>query len=244
MTTEQATVGAHRAISALTRKRLGEVATATLAAQLRQRGIDTTVLRGLVPLRPDLRLFGFARTLRFVPYREDLAKVHGMTVQRRGLETLGPDDVLVMAARGIDDAGTIGDISALRAVKLGIAGIVSDGPVRDGDVISSFGVAVYATGRHPSAPSRRHIPWDTDLAVDCGGVLVEAGDIVVGDADGVLVIPPALASEVAVGAAQQEHEERFVAERVAEGESLDGLFPMGATWRAAYDAWSVEHPLE
>ena len=241
--TNDPTASARAAISDATRKRLLELPTATLSAQLRQRGLDTVVLRGLTALRPDLRLFGFARTLRFLPYREDLAKARGMTVQRRGLETLGEDDILVIAARGVDDAGTIGDISALRAVKLGVAGIVSDGPVRDGDVIASFGVPVYASGRHPAAPSRRHVPWDTDLAVDCAGVLVEPGDLLVGDADGVVLIPPSLADEVALGAAEQEREERFVAERVAEGESLDGLFPMGAPWRIRYDNWCLDQPL-
>jgi 5-oxopent-3-ene-1,2,5-tricarboxylate decarboxylase / 2-hydroxyhepta-2,4-diene-1,7-dioate isomerase len=229
-------------LDAATLDGLGRVATATLAAQLRQRGLDSVVLGGLTALRPDLRLVGLARTLRFLPYREDLAASMGMGVQRRGLETLGPGDVLVMEARGEMSAGTIGDISALRAVKLGIAGIVTDGPIRDGDVIATFDVPVYAAGRHPSAPSRRHVPWAMDVAVACAGVLIEPGDVLVGDADGLLVIPPGVAAEVARGALEQEREEGYVAARVAEGESLDGLFPMGPLWRERYETWSSEHP--
>jgi len=229
-------------VDAATLEALGGIATATLAAQLRQRGLDNVVLGGLVALRPDLRLVGRARTLRFLPYREDLAAKMGMGVQRRGLETLRPGDVLVMEARGETSAGTIGDISALRAVKLGVTGIVTDGPIRDGEVIGTFDVPVYAAGRHPSAPSRRHVPWEMDVAVACAGVLVEPGDILVGDSDGLLVIPPAVAADVAVAALEQEREEGYVAARVAEGESLDGLFPMGAAWRERYESWKREHP--
>ncbi|MGH9102090.1 MAG: fumarylacetoacetate hydrolase family protein, partial [Acidimicrobiales bacterium] len=84
---------------------------------------------------------------------------------------------------------------------------------------------------------RRHVPWDTGAAIACGGVLVQPGDLLVGDADGVVVVPAHLLPEVVSAAVEQERQERFVAERVAAGEAIPGLFPMGPDWRGAYDAW-------
>ncbi len=183
-------------------------------------------------------MVGRARTLRYLPYREDLAVARGMTVQRTLIESLAPGDVLVIEARGVTDAGTIGDISALRARELGAAGIVTDGALRDAEVIAGFGMPVYFSGTNPAQPSRRHVPFAADVAVACAGVLVgQPGDLLVGDQDGVVLLPPGAAAEIAADALAQEREERFVAARVAEGESLIGLFPMGAEWRARYEAW-------
>jgi len=222
--------------------RLSLLATATLSVQLRRHGFGSTVLGGLTALRPDLRLLGRARTLRYLPAREDASAARGMGVQRATLETLGPNDVLVIDARGDTSVGTIGDISVQRAAKLGIAGIVTDGALRDSAVIAALDLPVYFSGLNPSQPSRNHVPWEADVAVACGGVLVEPGDLLVGDADGVLVIPPAVAEEVVVDTEDQEREERFVSARVAEGESLDGLFPMGPRWRALYEEWRAANP--
>jgi 5-oxopent-3-ene-1,2,5-tricarboxylate decarboxylase / 2-hydroxyhepta-2,4-diene-1,7-dioate isomerase len=186
-------------------------------------------------LRPDLRLLGVARTLRYLPVREDLAASLGMGVQRTMLETLRPGDVLVIDARGEPGAGVIGDISAQRAAVLGAAGVVTDGPLRDAAILASFGLAIYHRGVHPAQPSQRHVPYDSDVAIALAGVTVEPGDLLVGDRDGVVVIPVARAAEIAVAATAQEDEERFVAEQVAKGESLSGLFPMGSRWREIYE---------
>jgi regulator of RNase E activity RraA len=80
-----------------------------------------------------------------------------------------------------------------------------------------------------------HVPWDSDITIACGGTTVQPGDIIVADSDGVIVIPPALANEVADDAIAQEREDAWVARRVAEGRPLDGLFPMNAEWRARYE---------
>ena len=96
---------------------------------------------------------------------------------------------------------------------------------------------MYAAGAHPAVLGRLHVPWDTDVAVACGGTTVEPGDVLVGDADGVVVIPPALVAEVVDAALAQEEEDAWVAEQVAAGHPVDGLFPMDAAWRARFDAW-------
>ena len=95
----------------------------------------------------------------------------------------------------------------------------------------------YFAGAHPAVLGRRHVPWDTDLTIACGGAAVQPGDVIVGDADGLLVIPPSLVEQVVEGAIEQERQERFVAEMVAAGESVKGLYPLAGDWKARYDAW-------
>ena len=94
---------------------------------------------------------------------------------------------------------------------------------------------MYAQGAHPAVLGRKHVPWDADVTIGCGGTTVQPGDVIVADADGVIVIPPGIAGEVAEEALAQEREDAWVARRVAEGEALDGLFPMNADWRARYE---------
>jgi 5-oxopent-3-ene-1,2,5-tricarboxylate decarboxylase/2-hydroxyhepta-2,4-diene-1,7-dioate isomerase len=84
---------------------------------------------------------------------------------------------------------------------------------------------------------RRHVPWEFDVAVSCAGAAVQPGDVIVGDADGVLVIPPALVEEVVADAIEQEREEAFIAEQVGKGEPVQGLYPMNDEWRARYTRW-------
>ena len=223
------------------RQRIESVGTATLSAQLRKRGLDAVSIDGLTSTRPGTRLTGRARTLRYLPYREDLfARFgNGYNAQKRAIDALGPGDVLVMEARGERGTGTIGDILALRAQVNGAAGIVTDGGVRDLAAVAALDIPTYHSGAHPAVLGRRHVPWDVDIAIACGGAAVCPGDVIVGDADGVLVIPPDLVEEVVDAAIEQERQERFIAEQVAAGERVEGLYPMNAYWRERYAAWSA-----
>ncbi|HVT66537.1 MAG TPA: fumarylacetoacetate hydrolase family protein [Trebonia sp.] len=223
---------------------VSQVSTATLSAQLRKRGFDSVTLDRLHATQPGRKMAGFARTLRFVPFREDLFAARGGTLpggglnaQKRAVEQVRPGEVLVIEARGDLTAGTVGDILALRAQVRGAAGIVTDGAIRDSQELHAMDLPVYYGGRHPAVLGRRHVPWETGTAVACAGVTVVPGDVVVGDGDGVIVIPAHLALEVARDGAEQERQEEFAAEMVAKGESVDGLFPLGPRWRAAYEAW-------
>jgi 2-keto-4-pentenoate hydratase/2-oxohepta-3-ene-1,7-dioic acid hydratase in catechol pathway/regulator of RNase E activity RraA len=218
--------------------KINSVGTATLSAQLRKKGLNAVSIDGVHPLVPGTRLVGRARTLRFIPFREDLSTRYGTgyNAQKRGFDTLEPDDVLVVEARGELATGTIGDILALRAVRRGAAGFVSDGGVRDSRTVADTGLPVFAASVHPAVLGRRHVPWDLDLTISCGGAAVQAGDVIVGDDDGVIVIPPLLVEEVVDGALRQEDEERFVTEQVEAGASVDGLYPLTGEWRAKYEA--------
>ena len=134
----------------------------------------------------------------------------------------------------------VGDVLALRAQVNGAAAIVTDGGVRDLAVVASIDIPTYHNGPHPAVLGRKHVPWDTDIAIACGGAAVLPGDVIVGDADGLLVIPPALVEEVVTDAIEQEREEEFIAEQVSQGNPVDGLFPMNAEWKERYRAWLTQ----
>lgn len=220
------------------RAQLSTVALATLSSLLRKRGMNNVSIDGLRPTQPGQRLVGTARTLRYVPNREDLFTAHGggYNAQKRLFDSLRPGDVVVIEARGETRSGTLGDILALRARHLGAAGLITDGGVRDLDVVTEIGVPTWHAGGHPAVLGRLHVPWSHDETVACGGTTVQPGDIVVGDGDGLLVIPPGIAQELADEAVAQEAEEAFIARMVEEGHPVDGLFPMNAEWRARYEA--------
>ncbi|GAB2603504.1 fumarylacetoacetate hydrolase family protein [Pseudactinotalea suaedae] len=217
--------------------KLRRAPTAGLSAQLRKRGLNNVVLDGVAPLRAGVTVVGVARTLRFVPNREDLFASHGggYNAQKRVFDAVERGEVIVIEARGETGSGTLGDILALRAKARGAAGVVTDGGVRDAAAVADI-LPVFAAGHHPAVLGRRHVPWEADVTIACGGATVQPGDIIVGDDDGVIVIPPGLAEEVADAALAQEAEDAWIAARVAEGHPVDGLFPMSATWRARYDA--------
>lgn len=225
-------------IGAELRAKLEAVPVAGLSAQLRKRGLDNVTIDGVRPLHPETKLVGTARTLRFVPLREDLFASHGggYNAQKRAFDAVGEGEVIVIEARGESGSGTLGDILAIRAHARGAAGIVTDGGVRDADAVAAVGIPVYTAGPHPAVLGRRHVPWEHDVTIGCGGTTVQPGDVIVGDADGVIVIPPALVEEVVDAALAQEQEDAWIAQRVAEGHPVDGLFPMNAQWRARYDA--------
>ncbi len=219
------------------------VSTATLASQLKKRGYDSVVLDRLQVTRPELKMTGFARTLRYVPYREDLFKTHGggFNAQKQAVEQVRDGEILVIEARGDPTAGTVGDILALRAQLRGAQGIVTDGAIRDSQALRCLEIPVYYGATNPAVLGRRHVPWETSVTVACAGVTIQPGDILAGDADGVVVIPRDVAWDVAAGAAEQERQEQFIAEQVAKGESVDGLYPVGSRWRPAYEVWLKEN---
>ena len=234
-------VSAASALSPELKAKLESVCTATLSSQLRKRGLNNVSIDGLQATRPDRKVVGLARTLRYVPNREDLFKTHGggFNAQKRAIDSVNEGEVLVMEARGEKGTGTIGDILALRAQVRGAAAIITDGGVRDFSAVAAMELPTYYTNPHPAVLARRHIPWDTDITIACGGTTVQPGDIIVADADGILVIPPALAEEVANDSIAQEREEVFIAEMVEQGHSVDGLYPLNSEWRTKYLEWEA-----
>jgi len=230
-------------ISRETLDRLRGVATATLATQLFKLGLRNTFLAGLRALSPDLRMVGEALTLRFVPAREDLATFEQITrpeyPQRAAIESARPGQVLVVEGRGVDAAAIGGDIYMNRLKVRGAAGCVVDGCVRDFASIQSIGFPVYARG--PASPPHpaRHLAVAWNVPIGCCEVLVMPGDILVGDADGVVCIPRHLADQVAKSGEELDGLEAFVLEKIKAGAPVPGTYPPNETTLKEYEAWKA-----
>jgi regulator of RNase E activity RraA len=230
-------------LSDQTRSLLQHVSTATLTTQMFRRGFRNIFMKGVVPLgKPgNLNMVGPAFTLRNIPAREDIDVLDIFldpeNPQRKAIESVPPGHVLVQDCRGEKSAASCGSILTARLKVRGAAGMVSDGPVRDSGVIACGGLPVFCAGS--SAPTNliAHHSVDMNLPIGCGGVAVFPGDIIVGDVDGVVVIPQHLAEEVAVDAIEQEHIEEFILERIQSGIPLNGTYPPNEATREAFLAW-------
>lgn len=228
-------------ISPETLERLRRVATATLTTQLLKLGFRNTYLAGLRPLSPHLRMVGEALTLRFAPAREDLATFDNITKpdypQRAAIESCQPGQVLVVEGRGVEGAAIGGDIYMNRLEVRGAAGCVVDGCVRDFASVQALGFPVYARGAASPPHPARHLAVGWNVPIGCCEVLVMPGDILVGDADGVVCIPRHLADEVARTGADLDDLEAFVLEKIKGGAAVPGTYPPDEKTRAEYDAW-------
>lgn len=240
------TVARPAPLSAEALERLHQVSTATLTSQLLKRGFRHTFIPGLIPTRPDLRMVGYAFTLRYVPAREDLDLQvdydNSTNVQRLAVESVEPLDVLVIDARGDIGAASFGHIIATRIQQRGAAGLVTDGALRDMPSFSHLDMPAYARAAHATTSSVRHHPVDMQVPIGCGGVLVMPGDVLVGDAEGVAVIPAAVAEEVAHGAYEQDRMEEYILGKVRQGASIRGVYPPDAATRAEYEASKKGQP--
>ena len=218
---------------------LSGVSTATITTQLFKRGLRSQFMNGVRPLNPEqVRVVGVARTLRYIPMREDLDTLELWAIrdnpQRRMAEEIRPGEVLVIDGRGELGCGTMGSILATRMMVRGAAGMVTDGAYRDGPEIARLRWPTFCRGINANTNLIRHHVEEADVAVGCGGVHVRPGDVVVGDAEGVVVVPRYLVEEVAEAAARQENEESYIQEQVLSGASIVGLYPMNAEHRERY----------
>ncbi len=232
-----------REISAGAKEKLRSVSTATLTSQLLDRGLRNTFLAGLYPLRPDMRMVGYAFTLRYIPAREDLADEvydNSRNVQRLAVEAVGPEDVLVIDARGDVSAASFGHILGTRILQRGAAGLVTDGALRDTPGFRRLDLPTYIRAAHATTSFVAHHPVDMQVPIGCGGAAVTPGDVVVGDAEGVVVIPAKLAEEIAQSAFEQEIREQYFQERVEGGAGIVGVYPPNEETLAAFELWRRE----
>ncbi len=221
---------------------LTQVSTATLTMQLLKRGLRRCYMSGVHRLDTSMgRIAGPAYTLRYVPYREDRDPLANMGsadhIARRAIEDCPPGAVLVVDACNVLDCAVIGDILVQRLKVRGVAGFVTGGAVRDADAVSHIGLPVYCSGPAAPASPSALMPVAVEEPINCGGIAVYPGDIVVADRDGVVVIPLQLADEVATDALEQEDIENFIGQLVAAGRPVIGTYPPTETIRAEYAAW-------
>lgn len=219
--------------------------TASLTAQLIKRGMRTRGISNVAPVNPDTpRVFGPAYTLRYIPMREDLATGAAMAdpenPQRKAIEVVPRGHVLIVDTNGMDVSGTFGDILVARLRVRGVAGVVSDGPMRDIEELRKMDFPVFARGNAAPPSYASMIAADAQVPIGCGGVAVFPGDIVIADPDGVVVLPAAIAEEVARDAVEQDELEAYVRQRVEGGDSIKGVYPPNEETTAAYRAWRAK----
>ncbi len=218
---------------------LREISTATLTGVLLARGLRNVWIRGAHPARPGLpRLVGPAFTLRFVPAREDLATAAGASgiTTRTAIEAMPEGAVVVADAAGRTDAGILGDILCRRMALRGVAGVVTDGAIRDAEGVAATGLPVLCAGIAAPPPTAvlHFAGWQETIG--CGGVAIVPGDIVVMDADGAVIIPQALLADIVAAAREHDAADAWVMAEIERGVPLPGLYPMSPETRARYDA--------
>jgi regulator of RNase E activity RraA len=213
-----------------TKQKLMGVSTATLCTALFKRGLHHQYIQDVRPLNANLpNMVGEAYTLRYMPAREDLNTIEVFKnrehPQRKAVEECPPGAVFVIDSRKDARAASAGGILVSRLMKRGVAGIVTDGGFRDSPEIARLAIPAYH--QRPAAPTNLtvHQAIDINVPVGCGDAPVFPGDVVVGDAEGVVVIPAHMADDIATEAVEMTAFEDFVQEQVMQGRSILGLYP-------------------
>lgn len=233
-------------VSQETLEQLKVPSTATLTSILNKHGLWNTFMYNVAPLKPGVKMAGPAFTMRYIPAREDVDRIpvdNLVDVQRVAIEQLSEGEVFVIDARGDDSAGTMGSILATRLMVRGCAGIVTDGAYRDSPVIRDLDMPAYARSMNARTNKSIHSPVDLQLPIGCGGVAVYPGDIIVGDSEGIIVVPRHLAAEVAEESAGMEIKEDFITEKIRGGASIVGTYPPDENTLAEFEAWKKKKGL-
>ena len=222
-----------------------KISTASIATALFKRGLRNQFIQNVVPLNSK-KMVGEAFTLRYIPAREDLNPItvfkNPKHPQRKAVEQCPKNAVLVIDSRKDARAASAGSILITRLMKKGAAGVVTDGGFRDTEDIAALDFPSFH--QRASAPTNLtlHQAIDINVPIGCGDVAVFPGDIIVGDRDGVIVIPFHLAEEVAQECLAMESYEQFVLERVHAGQSITGLYPLtDDTIKSEFEEWKQKH---
>ena len=219
---------------------LSKITTASITTILLKKGLRNVWMRGTRPIKPGQgRLVGRAFTLRFVPAREDLATPASWSSPistRAAIEAMQEGAIVVADAMGVTDAGIFGDILCARMVKKNVAGLITDGVVRDIAGVLGTGLPVWCQGAAapPSVAGLTFVSWQEPIG--CGGVAVFPDDVVVVDDDGAVLIPQALVEAVAQEGTEQERLEGWIMSEVERGVALPGLYPPNDEAKARYAA--------
>jgi len=226
--------------SAETIEILSRASTATITTIFRRRGINN-IWMPLKPLFPEMKTVGPALTIRSVPGRDDL---QGIAYQPDtpfpghpddAIDAVQPGDVVVLDGRGATDEGLFGDLLTLRIKTMGAAGLVCDMCVRDGPHLAEKDIPIFCLGT--ASPGSTVFNVDYNVPIGCAGVLVCPGDLIVGDDDGVVIIPQTLVDEVLEKILEKEDQEEFIRLMLAKGHSQRGLYPMGPEMEERFREW-------
>lgn len=231
-----------RRLSEEARRRLKSVSVATLTTCLFKRGFRNQLVQGVGPVNPSgPRMAGEAYTLRTIPAREDVATMAALAdkryPQRAAIEDCPPGHVLVIDSRKDARAASGGDILLTRLMVRGVAGVVTDGGFRDSPEIARLEFPSYHARPAPPISLIHHNAVETQVPIACGDVAVYPGDILVGDGEGVVVLPADVAEEIAAEAFEQTAYEDFVIDKLKEGRPIFGLYPASQEARAEFAVW-------
>lgn len=222
---------------------LGRASTATVQTILKHQGVKNAWMP-LYPIQKGMKCVGPALTIRSVPGRDDLQHlgyIPGTLFPGHpdaAIDAIQPGDVVVLDGRGATNEGLFGDLLSQRMHEAGAAGTVSDMCVRDSTRIREVGIPTFAKGI--ASPGGTVFNVDFNVPIGCAGVLVCPGDIILGDDDGVMVIPQSMAPAIADEVLLHEDREDFIRLKLAEGETLHGLYPMGPVWEERFRTWRRE----
>lgn len=235
----------HVAVSDATLEKLSRCSSGSLTTQLFKRGFRQPAFVGLRAMCPNAKPFaGRAFTMRFIPAREDIdtygtmtTRPNGDNLQWQGIEQVQPGDVLVIDSRNDPAAASAGNILVTRLLARGARAIVTDGALRDGTEIAAMSLPAYAREITATTRISYHHVADLQVPIGCAGIAVYPGDVVVGDADGLTLVPAYLAQELADICLEQDDIENYLAMRIASGEALWGVYPPSSEVVAAYEEW-------
>jgi regulator of RNase E activity RraA len=224
--------------------RLDGVSSATACAKLHAMGIRQTFIEGPRPLRTGQRAIGLARTLQFMPQREDVFSGLGQEHAERSsalwavVEAAEPADMLVVQASGATHTGCLGEMLLRAFAGRGGAGVVVDGRIRDSARARELDLPVWSTGATPHYASQTELfPWAYDIPIAVGGALVLPGDLVLADDDGAVVVPRQLVPELGEGAQAHEDWESFSRDRIDAGGRLSKYYPLTDEAQKEYQLW-------
>lgn len=208
-------------------------------------GYPDQFISGIRPINEDVKMVGRALTIRYFPIRKDLAeqakRLYPYGITHHAVEATRPGDVMVVDAGGCTESGFIGDLILSRFIIKGGAGIVVDGAIRDLSAIRHMGLPVYVKGVHAAVSQRRLVGFDYNAPVRCSEVTILPGDIIVGDAEGVIVIPAALAADVAERGVALEHREAFLRKVLERGERpIHEVYPPNADVLREYEEYKKQ----
>jgi regulator of RNase E activity RraA len=223
---------------------LRRCSTSTLATQLYKHGLRQQFLVGVHAIGPVKEPFaGEAFTMRFIPAREDLETLEGLAeddnLQWQAVEAIGPGQVMVIDSRNDISAASAGDMLITRAMHRGAKAFITDGAFRDGYVLETLDIPTYARAITATTRLTSFHVADLQVPIGCSDVAVYPGDVVVGDPDGVIVVPRHLAPVIADDALAQEEREAYLHTRVHQGESLLGVYPPNEQTLQDYQEWKA-----
>jgi regulator of RNase E activity RraA len=210
------------------------------------KGLKNTFIADPRPVNPNATKFvGIAFTVRTIPVREDILELQNSgarpNLQNKAVADIASGEVLVVGMGGETDTSFMGDIMTTGMMVKGVSGVILDGSVSDAAAISTLDLPVFATGNAATPLTSHRMVVELNGDIECAGVAVFDGDVIMGDANGCVTIPSAIVKEIANLAQERERLESFVVGRVAAGAPLEGTYPPNKATLAEYAEWCAKN---